>query len=491
MKFVKPLIAVAVIAGSAAAGWWAYEEGHVGNNPRAPKLENFRLVVDAWAERKGELKPKCVAAQASEGPGLRTGLPGLTAVNGPGLWAITAALKMPDANSYANEARERSILRLDALAKAGFLTATDSNLELDSGDIVPARQFVMTAKGWEASFQGYGLCISTGRPEVLEISSIARVQPDPQGIRAYDITYKTGVKKLPEWVASSEAKEIWGDMKTHGESAEHRLRLLRTKSGWIPEPLAKGKEKDATINMDKLTRTMNELLPALTVEKILEVAKERSEFASPKACIRLPANTAEADQIDPGLVGSMSAVIYDADPLDIRPERFTKEAWRNRMEAMVKAGLFRREPVEAGVSDGKPHPGGVRYVLEEKYQPHINKKTPSCLSLGDVTVTVLKDSVGPQTVMENPIWRFLALGKIDGKAWSRSMDLSAIPEAKAYLDYGVPISGMIALNNGEWKVSSITVLAPSIAPQSAQRASVIQAAIKASMTSFMTISASR
>lgn len=59
----------------------------------------------------------------------------------------------------------------------------------------PAREYVLTAKGWRNSQDS---CFYVGKVEVLGVVGATKVVPDPDGTPAYDVKYKIGVRKLDE-----------------------------------------------------------------------------------------------------------------------------------------------------------------------------------------------------------------------------------------------------------------------------------------------------
>ena len=424
---------IVLAAGGAAGAWWAFDEGHVGTNPRAPTIENFKPVIDAWAFRKGELRPKCISAAPDSAPGSRRGRSGWMGSDTMGLGVTTLTLRTSVPSQQLT--RDKTLLRFDALAREGYFKINETALELDTGESLPAREYVLTRKGWENS---YSNCFYAGRPEVLELVSFARVQPDPDGIRAYEIAYKTGVRALPPWADSEEAREIFGDLKPHKAVEEGRVRLLRTDKGWLPEPLVKN--KDGSLDRSRLTRTLDDLLPPITPEQIMALGREHDFLRAPRACVLLPSQRGhDADEIEWSLNGPVSFTMYEADAA-ANPVPRVRESWSARMINLTRAGVFREESLPR--DNPRNRPAGIKYTLDENFLPHIGRSGPGCLRLAPLKVDPLPNAIEPQSRQDGtPQYNFKAIGEVADDAWARSVPWSGVPEVEAYLEYGVPISG--------------------------------------------------
>lgn len=445
---------IVLVAGGAAGAWWAFDEGHLGVNPQAPTIENFKPVIDAWALRKGELRPKCIAASADSAPGTRRGRIGWIGGDVMGLGVTALTLKTsPTSQQFT---RDKTLLRFDTLVKEGFFNSNETTLELETGELLPAREYVLTRKGWESS---YSSCFYAGRPEVLEIVSFARVQPDPDGIRAYEITYKTGVRALPRWADSEEAQEIFGDLKPHKAVEEKRVRLLRAAKGWLPEPLVKTKE--GSLDRSRLTQTIDELLPLITPDQIITLGKEHEFLRDPRACVLLPSQPGySADEIEWSPNGPVSVTMYEADAAT-NPVRRIRESWAVRMTNLARAGVFREESIPRDMQRNRPE--GIKYILNDKYLPYIGKAGPGCLRLGPLKVELLPATIELQGRLDGTLhYNFKAVGKMPEDSWARTVPWSGVPEVEAYLDYGVPISGAVEFKDGKWRMVHAGAAAPVI-----------------------------
>ncbi len=455
MNKLIPGAALAVLlAALAAGGWWAHEEGRIGKNPRAPLVENFRPIVDAWAFRKGELKPKCISAATDASEGNRRGRPGWVSSDTMGLGVTTLSVRMT--NPAMQLMRDKTLLRFDALSREGFFKASETEMQLDTGETVPAREYVLTQKGWENS---YGNCFYPARPEVLDIVSFSRIEPDPDGIRTYEIVYKVGIRSLPDWAGTEDARAIFGDMKKIREPEEKRLRLVRAEKGWLPESLVKS--KDGVLDTSRLNKNLDDLLPLITPATILDLGKDHEFLRDPSVCLQVPQHTGrDADAIEWSLNGPVSITMLEPDPT-ANPVPLIRESWLPRMMNLARAGVFREEALPR--DEVRNRPAGIRYVLDEKYLPHISKSGPGCLRITPLKVDILPASIELQGRQDGTLsYNFKAIGRIAEDAWVRGISWSGIPEMDAYLSYGVPITGSVEFKDGKWRLINAGAAIPVI-----------------------------
>lgn len=446
--------ALVVAAGLAGASWWAYEAGHLGANPRAPTVQNFKPVIDAWALSQGELRPKCLSTSADSAPGSRRGRPGWASGDVMGLGVTTLSLKTPSPAQQLM--RDKTLLRFDLLAREGFFDANETTMTLETGETLLAREYVLSQKGWENSSSG---CVYLGRPEVLEVVSFARVEPDPDGVRAYELSYKVGLRALPPWADTAEAREILGDLKSFRAQEEKRLRLLRTEDGWLPEPLVK--TKDGGIDRSRLARRFDDLLPAISAAQIVALAKEHDFLRAPSVCLALPSQIGrDADEIEWSLNGPVSISLYEADVVT-HPLPRIRESWLVRMNGLARAGVFAAQSIARDTTRNRPP--GTRYVLDPQYLPQIGKAGPGCLRIAPLKFDLLPASIELQGRQDGtPSYRFKGIGRIADDAWVRGINALGVPELDAYLAYGVPISGLVDFKDGQWRIVQASAATPVI-----------------------------
>ena len=451
------LMALPLAAAAATAGaWWTHEEGLWGANPRAPLAANFLPVVSTFAERTGQLGAPCVALAPDSGPDARRGVAGFAHSDIPGLGVATLPIRAAEPHRQAE--RDRALLRYEVLARAGYFTVSDTHVMNAGGEVVPARRYVMTLAGWEASENG---CFALGRPEVLELKSFARIRPDPPDARVYEVVYAHGIREAAEWLASEDARAGFGAALKPPAPKEQRLRLVKGHSGWLPEPLV----ADGTaLDKAKLKRTLDQLLPPLDLRLVPRLAvPAHIESNAPPACLLLPSRPGEhAVEIEAGVAGPYSATFVDEQGID--PQARLRAMWKSRLDHLAKEGVFRKEDLA----------GAARFVLEPQYLPFIDKQRPGCLRLGPTRTEYLRARVDAVGTQGKRLARVKGVAKVHADAWSRKIDLSPLPEAAAFVHFGVPVFALLELADGKWKMDSGSgympvAVAPPHAPQLAAR----------------------
>ncbi len=448
LKALAALFIGAILIAAAAGGaWWAHEEGHWGDNPRAPTLANFTPVIEAWALRNGDLSPRCLSPSTDSAPGIRRGRNGWMGTEVMGLGVLRIALKTPSANDQLN--RDKTVQRFDLLAKEGYFGFQETTLELETGELMPAREYVLTQKGWESSNHG---CFHTGRREVVEVTSQARIQPDPEGLRVYEVVYKVGLRGLPSWVTGPNAADLFGDMKPHTAVEEKRLRLVRADKGWLPEPAIRPRVT-APIDRARLASTLDELLPVPTVATIALAGKENDFFQEPRACLVVPrAKGTDADELEWSLNGPVSFTLLDVDAYS-SPQPRIRDSWSMRLTNLARVGMLREESLPRDIQRNRP--SGTRYTLDEKLLPHVSRNGPGCVWIGPMKIDILPQGIEQQSSGEGlRLYRFKAVGRLAEDAWVRSLPWSGVPEVEAYLEHGVPIQGMVEFRSGAWRMIS-------------------------------------
>lgn len=431
------LILVPLAAGAAIAGaWYAHQEGIWGANPRAPLAANFLPVVNAYAERTGQLTAPCVALAPDSGADVRRGAPGFAHADIPGLGMATLPVRAAEPHRQAE--RDRALLRYEVLARVGYFAAADTHVLTAAAEVVPARRYVMTLAGWEASENG---CFPMGRSEVLEIKSFARVEPGPKGTRVYEVVYAYGIREAAEWLGSEDARAGFGAGLKPPAPKEARLRLVRGRNGWLPEPLV---ADGAGLDKAKLERTLDELLPAVDLRRVLHLAvPAHIESNAPPACLLLPPRPGEhATEINAGVVGPYSATFAEEAGMDDQAR--LRAMWKRRLDHLANERVFKKEILV----------GATRFVLEPQYLSFLDKQRPGCLRLGQTRTKYLKARVDAVGAQGKRLARVKGIARIDSDAWSRKIDLSPLPEAAAFVHFGVPVSALLEFADAKWKMVS-------------------------------------
>lgn len=364
----------------------------------------------------------------------------------PGTSVLTMTLRTP--NTYAQERRDRTLDRMDALAAIGFFARRETVLVNSAGYPDPALEYALTADGWKHIQNN--ACFSIGKVEILEIVSGALLAPNAQGIPRFEVRFRVGVREFSDWTQRSEvAKHISETLIKNevGSQKVHSLILLKGKIGWVPEGLAKFGKPEGEFELDK---DIDRLMPIPDQD-----AWRRAVTDVPiKACLLLPSKP-EIDAVELKSTPSGLSAAYFAGSAML-PETKIHRAWRRRLDGLARAGLFVATPIPADAARNRKE--GVRYTLAEKYVRHIDEANPACLVLAKA-----------ELVMQREIWNIYSyrnadrtlfgwsssgsgLARIPPDGWFRNLDLTAAPEVNAYLTHGIPVWTSLELQDGEWRM---------------------------------------
>ena len=436
--------------------YFAWQEGLIPASivkppPRAPVPQNFLATLKASPVVAHSLRPACLNLDPMPVRGAdRAGRPGLRHLRMPG-WGVLLVAQPPSEGGIGNLAP-----LLDALTKAGIYAVSDAESDDGVGNPVPAKAYTLTTAGWSSMILDQ--CFQVGMPQVAEVAEFARIVPDPDGQRVYEVVARYATTDIPSWVDDARVRGLLPDEEASKlrDSATARFRLRRTESGWEVVP-------------------QETVVPELTPEAALALIAKARGNAPLQACIRLPAKTSS-----PGfdvVPSPFAATLFDIDAQGAFESRFaTFRMWQTRFGALVKAGIFREERAEANPTQNRP--AGTRFVLDPAYQPWLDPNDASCLRMGDValepvalTMRLESKRMGDEQNGARAIAKFML--KLDKDAWIGKSAV-ALPEVDAVKSAGgVPVDAYFAWIDREgartWQVASLHVAssepdAPRISP---------------------------
>ncbi|MEW6165444.1 MAG: hypothetical protein AB1642_10320 [Pseudomonadota bacterium] len=448
MRMLRATVAIAVLAGGGYGVWHAWDNGLIGDNPRAPTQENFLRAIRLHAQgsiASGGLRINvpCVSVGYG-GAEVVEGLPDLSQLQGPGTMSFTVLKKAADPSRQRQT--DQRMRQYSALTRAGFFSQRDVSVLNTAGNPAAAVEFILTREGW---LQQQGMCFPVGKSEVLGIVSTARIQPDPHGVQAYEIKYKVGVRQFAGWTNEPEFADMVEQWGRATAEKEHAVTLYRGERGWIPASIV---GEDLQPDSPVFGLAADEIVPPLDARAVASAIAG----VKIKACLSLPAQAGmDAVVLENGGIGPLQATYFDGSAEYPEPERH--QAWRRRLEALAAAGLFTVERIPADPLMQRS--AGVRYTLAEAYTPYLDRRLPGCLLLGEAKQDMVKT---PESFLvlrakekSSPVrftLQYHALASIDKAAWSRAADLSGAPEAMAMLANGAPLSGLLEAVDGQWRL---------------------------------------
>lgn len=456
-----------------AGGWWAWDRGHIPGNPRAvsaaamqPALLRHLMTVPR-GQQGGCLAPDLAyprpEMQGQEGIGPRPL---------PGQFAVTLLLQ---ARIPEQDGRARQLAQMSYLARQGFFAEAEVTVLTDAGPRA-ARQYVLTWKGYaEGGPQHYGTpCFRIGEP-AFEAIEAREKQPQPlAGLEAWSVTYRTGVREVPGWAASGEARALFPGLKPRTEPARGKALLLRGDTGWISQAEARLQLLDSRAGSAAAAARHVEELRARSTAPALDMAAARAALEEhvasaawarhrESACVpvRLPRGGDERGAAP--REGEFNVTYYDL-PRTTRPaySRGSMVTTLHALHALEAAGLARSKPTGPGeIVFGRVKvkaSRGVRYSVspEALEALGVGRGNP-CIPAGKLNVEVLAVRItGPGLA------QVAARGKVsDTAAWALRL-AAHLPALKLVLDEGVPVSGQLVHAAQGWRFAALVPHYPEV-----------------------------
>ncbi|MGH8617951.1 MAG: hypothetical protein ACREUW_09685 [Burkholderiales bacterium] len=364
---------VAVAAALGGGVYYAWQEGLipasvVRPHPRAPLPENFLATLKASPAVTQSLRPACVRVGLHTGREIdRMGRPGLAYQRVPG-WDVLVIAQVP---GESGQRIGNLTQALDALAKAGLYAASNTETDDGAGGKLPAKVYALTLAGWTGMTDEQ--CFKVGTPQVAEITEFARVMPDKDDKRIYEVKARVVTESLAPWVDDPAVQTFTGQeqVKKLREPMTVSYRLLRTADGWEVE------------------RPANDI-PELSKETALSLV-EKMPGGMPQACVRLPVKGSAIDVT----LAPYAATLYETGAQGAPDAQFLLQLlWQSRLAQLVKAGLFTEEKVAA---DPKLNaPAGTRFALDPAYQRWLDLNDAACLRMGEGTLEFVSLSTQSQ-----------------------------------------------------------------------------------------------
>jgi hypothetical protein len=457
--------------------WWAWDRGHIPGNPRAisaaamqPALLRHLMTVPR-GQHGGCLAPELAyprpEIQGQEGIGQRP-IPGQFAVT------LLVQARIPE-----QQRRERQLAQMSYLARQGFFAEAEATVLTDAGPRA-ARQYALTWKGYaEGGPQHYGTpCFRIGEPAFEAIEALEKQRERLAGIEAWSVTYRTGVREVPGWAASDEARALFPGLKSRTEAARGKALLLRGDTGWISQAEARLQLLDPREGAAAVAARHVEELRARSTAPTLDIAAARAAleahvagaaWARHRNAACLPMRLLRGgDERGAAVREDEFSVTYFDLPRTTRPaySRGFMVTTLHALHALEAAGLARSRPTGPGeVVFGRVKvkaSRGVRYSVspEALEALGVGRGNP-CLPAGRLKVEVLAvRSTGPGLA------QVAARGKVsETPAWALRV-AEHLPALKAVLAEGVPISGQLVHSAQGWRFAALIPHYPELQSQS-------------------------
>jgi len=449
MSRVGGIVAASAAVTAAAIGaglYFAWQGGYlpaalIKPPARAPLPQNFIAALEADPAAMRTLPPTCIRVNPQVMRSVdRMGRPGLAYQAVPGWGVITIAQVPGERRQGAGD--EAGLLGL--LVQSDLYSVTDTEVDDPAGGTLPARTYSLTRAGWAAMSDSH--CFTVGATRITEVVEFARIMPDQEGKRVYEVKVRYGPTQVAPWVEEARAQGFLSETESKklSEPATATFRLRRTDLGWDAELPA----NDA---------------PNLTKEDAASLVAKASSGKTVQACIALPAK-----RTPPGFdvtFAPYAATLFDiVDPQNASPSAVASFlAWQGRFAQLLKAGIGGESKVDANPTLNKST--GTRFALGADYQPWLDPDDASCLRMGEgaldfVALSVLAEPKreGIERNVRASAKFILQLGK---DAWINQSTLS-LPEVDAVKAAGgVPVEAQLVWRERAgtvgWQVASLRV----------------------------------
>lgn len=351
------LLGVVLLAMAAYGLWFAWSQGVIGHNPRAPVASAMEAAVQLQASRTDQSRlrrNRCLPINIQSPKPEIFGRPGMALRATPTSFDITLLVK----TQFHNQSlRDEQLNQLDYLTKQGLLAVSDVTIDTDGGPR-PARNYRMTWAGYAASLQrnASSLCLSIGQPEYAGIEQIVPRTERMLDHEIYTVTFRTRVKDIPAWANTPEAKQLFPKLAALTDDKLTSVVVLRTQDGWrapweLQQELASAAKLEQTRSRAVLpTDRKTPPLPTLAkTEQILNDWTGHDQVSSTKqiACLPLRLARSSKDRSNNHYRGNPSSkefVVTYFDREGLKSYEYAKVA-RNLhiLYALEQAGLASRE----------------------------------------------------------------------------------------------------------------------------------------------------
>jgi hypothetical protein len=440
-------------------GWYAWDVGLVGKNPRAPTAEAMAPVVNRTvaALRTGRAGT-CVSPDAQQIQPDAQGRPGIAPRQAPGQHAATYLLQ---GSPHTQLTRDRLLKQMSFLAKQGLYTEHDASLETDAGP-QPAKEYRLTWKGFAALSQEYGPCFSAGARAFGAIGKIEKVVDNQAALEVWEVSLPSSMQGVPEWAASAEAKALFPRLAEMSAPRTEKVRVIRGKEGWLSEQemqtqlhLAKlrsaGQDVSALVGM--IARGGGQAVPLVlddaAARKLVDeyLAGEQWQARGASACVPVQFQRG-GDERQAGAFDrtTFTATWLDKPATERRPHELkTMLTQLHLLSAVERSGFAKLEPIKPVVLKPKrgekpvaPPPGGARFDVLPEAVETLGMSSRGCVPVGRFGKVELI-GVSPT----NGGMRVAARGTVEAlQPWAKALALH-LPALRHLADEGVPLTGRL------------------------------------------------
>lgn len=473
-----------ILSGGGYGAWFAWDNGLIGENPRAPVAAAMEEAVRKQALvniSTREASEPCINIDLSRPSPEVSGVAGIALSPAPGRYVITLFQKT---NFREQPARDIQLGQLDYLSSQGFFTAVDNMVDTDGGPL-PARTYQLTWAGYSNTQQNHGgaLCFNYGRREFAEILKIEKLLEKVMDLEVYEVTYSSKQVNPPAWTRSTEAKRWFPKLQQLTEDSINHVKVIRTAEGWrsayeieIEAALAAKGQSSSNNYLQEMMKSLSRQAPTLEeVKNLIAGQTVDTNWVSRNGIACLPLQIQRGGDVKP-LPGSVRPSETSAPFTVTYYDRADRKEYEYRtmlktlhvLSALEHAGfanMVRIEPVLRQNKHGSknampPTPdeqnGGVQYVLSQEAAEAlgISNYGGGCIPAGRISIELLgvqsnRGSVQIKAhgiVAQTPEWA-IKIGE-------------NLPALKSLIENGMPMYGQMnfATSDGEgkWRLGGLS-----------------------------------
>lgn len=228
------ITSLSVLAGGGYGAWYAWDNGVIGDNPRALTPQAMEEATKKQARyiavTSGASAP-CLNVDLTHPQPEMRGIPGISLHPVPGQHSISLLVQT---NVRDQPGREIQFAQMDYLAKQGFFIPSETTINTDDGASRAAKSYRLAWAGFANSHYSFGasICLPYGRREFAGIIKFEKLHERVIDLDVYEVEYQTKVAEIPAWALSAEAKTLFPKLAEFIEDRVGKAKIVRTKEGW-------------------------------------------------------------------------------------------------------------------------------------------------------------------------------------------------------------------------------------------------------------------
>jgi hypothetical protein len=393
------------------------------------------------------------------------------------------------------EEMDETRTRLDSLSKIGFFRKSETVIDINPAQVIPAVRYHLTQKGY-VNLLPDANCLNVGKRMFDSIETITRTDNKVDDSRVYEVSYRLRVERAA-WSNAPEILQAFPELVNVWEDRFAVVKLLQGDDGWIPmsEKKLELQKELATLNLESgekrdefqaglLRMEARDFPETPSNEKLLnmlqypENASSQQENKLKNACLPLPPLLLGSGD---GARGKILQDVQDNKPVFIYFDNAMKRSERennriNILDALYRSGFAEREiifgkkltvpvPLFPAKSGGEktavstklksePDTGALRYAFKPDTVKYFGLDSyRGCVPLGTIKPSLI--SVVPQglTELKATLWATIDTPSAEAKRLARTL-----PAIRVALDEGYPIFATVRLTEERglkpfWKFS--------------------------------------